>query len=141
MVRNPLDTLASLKEANFVKTLPAEFDALVEVYLNYTNSGLNYVKSHKDSSIIIQYENLVSNPVSTIKEIMSFAGEKYEHQMLNSLNKKKKKSGIEDPKIMQTNSIHSNSLGRGKTDLSKSEIEYISEKCEKIFRKFNYELP
>ncbi|OQX76274.1 MAG: hypothetical protein B6D64_10155 [Bacteroidetes bacterium 4484_276] len=141
LIRNPLDTLASLKEANFSKTLPSGFEALVNIYQKYTDSGLKFAKHHNDTSIIIQYENLVSGTTTTIKELMNFIGEKYESSMIKSYNSTKRKSGIEDPKVKLTNSIHSKSIGRWENDLTSGEVAYISKKCKNIFTRFNYNLP
>ncbi len=141
LVRNPLDTIASMKEIKFPKTLPSNYEAQVEVYKRYTNAGLKFAKSHKDISCIIRYEDLVTNPEKVVRDINIFIGEKYEDSMIKSYKSRKRKSGIEDPKVMLTNSIHSKSIGRWNNDLSNSEIDYISQKCRKIFKKFNYELP
>lgn len=141
IVRNPLDTIASMKEMKFPKTLPSNFEEQVELYKKYTVAGIKFAQSHEAMSCIVRYEDLVTEPEKVVKDINIFIGEKYEDSMLTAFNDSLRKKGIEDPKILLTKSIHSTSIGRWKNDLSNSEIDYISKRCKKIFKKFNYDIP
>jgi len=138
VIRNPLDTLASMKEAKFPKTLPPGFEELVAVYLKYIEAGLKFAKQQPEISYIIQYEKLVADPSSVVGNLMEFIGEKYEANMITAFNSTKRKSGIEDQKISGTKSIHSGSIERWKNDLSDEEIAYVRKKCSKVMKRFAY---
>lgn len=138
LVRNPHDTIASLLEAKFEKTLPQSFEDLVNMYLNYTNTGLNFAKQNPEKSIVIRYVDLVSEPEKTVTKLMDFVGENLESKMLTNFNNSKIKDGIEDPKVKKTKKIHSKSVGRGQTDLDKTQIDYINKKCKKIINQIFY---
>ena len=138
LVRNPLDTIASIKEIGFKKTIPPGLKERVEIYNRFTTAGLKYASQHPDKSLILQYEHLVSKPELSVQNIINFVGENYEKSMLESFNSHKRNQGIEDPKISSTKTVHTNSVERWKNDLTTEEATYIRKKCSNIMKHFNY---
>jgi len=138
LIRNPFDVVASILEAGFTKTLPSELNEIVDFYINYSEKGLDFVSKNPEKSIIIKYEALVLEPETTIKDLMNKLNEPFEPEVLKTFNSSKRISGIEDFKVKNTKSIHTNSIGRGKNELKIKDIEFIAGKCKKIIKQFDY---
>ena len=127
IVRNPLDTLASIKEVIFKYTIPQDLESRITHYKNYTKAGAEYSKKYPKRSYRIVYERLVTSPNEEIKKLMEWLGEKYEVTQLD-FNSKIHQTGLEDPKINNTNAIHHKGISRWKKDLSKHEASIILDK-------------
>jgi hypothetical protein len=122
VVRNPLDALASLKEAGFTKTIQSEFSEKAQLLKRYRDAGEEFVATHPCTSLTVGYEDLVNFPISTLKSVFSSLGEPFEPEVLENFNQPERGEGIEDPKIRLTNSIHDRSVGRWRKDLEEDEI-------------------
>lgn len=125
VVRHPMDTLASLKEVGFLKTVPAEFENKVKLFKFFYEKGKTYTDKHPENSITIHYEDLVNSPKETLGYLLSKINEVFEPAMLLNFNSSDRGKGIEDPKIKKTKSIHNTSIGRWKIDLSNDEIKCV----------------
>lgn len=123
IIRNPLDTLASLNEAGFKKTIPEDFNQKTALYKEYLEKTYAFIEKHTDISFTLRYEDLVTNPQETLSALLSYLGESYDEVMLREFFSHHRKAGIEDPKVAKTRSIHTNSIGRWKKDLSEGQIE------------------
>ena len=62
VVRNPLDTLASIKEVEFPLTIPAGLEARIAFYLRYLEAGLRFGAAHPDRYCRVVYEQVVDKP-------------------------------------------------------------------------------
>ncbi|MCX6082366.1 MAG: sulfotransferase [Chloroflexi bacterium] len=138
VVRNPLDTLASMIEANFKYALPSELDKKIDFYNSYSEAGLNFYESHPDRSYRIIYESLVKSPGKEINKLMQWLGEKAESIQLD-FNSAQHQPGLEDPKIKKTQVVHSDSIDRWKRDLKSEEIQAILTKTLAIWKKLDNE--
>jgi hypothetical protein len=123
VVRNPLDVLASLLEVGFSKTVPVIFEEKVKLLKFFVDAGSRYEALYPETSIRLQYEELVMNPQATLKSLFNFIGEVYEIDVLNSYNNHYRLMGIEDPKVAETEGIHSLSVGRWHKDLAPEQVE------------------
>lgn len=141
LVRHPLDTLASLIEAGFPKTVPSDFEGKVDVYRKLTIAGVEFSRLYPEKSFLVRYEDLVENPSTVISKLMDYLGEKYEPSMIDSFNPPERQGGLEDPKILATGSIHLKSIGRWKADLSPQQVDFVCNRCQDLFSRFNYPLP
>ncbi len=112
VVRHPLDTLASIKEANFPFAVPRDLKNRVAFYRRYTERGLDFERACPDRYCQVRYEQLVRGPEPVLVELMSRLGEPFEPTQL-AFNEVAQGSGLEDPKIAQTSIIHAGSVGRG----------------------------
>lgn len=124
VVRNPLDTLASIREARFPRTIPAELDARITFYRRYTEAGLEFGARHPDRSRRVLYEDLAASPEGTLRLLMEWLGEAFEPDQL-AFNDVLQQAGLEDPKIGQTSRVHSQSLHRWPNVLTNEEAETI----------------
>ncbi|WP_150049286.1 MULTISPECIES: sulfotransferase family protein [Methylomonas] len=135
VVRNPLDTLASLKEMEFDKSVPANFNQKIDFYINYMKAGLAYEEIASDRYIRVIYEELVSFPEQVVSRLMSYLGESFEESQLK-LDKPSNK-GIEDPKINTTKTVHTSSFGRWNNILTPSEAVTTWEICKPIWHRID----
>jgi hypothetical protein len=134
--RNPLDTLASIAEANFKYSIPDDLDSRIDLYQHYSQAGLDYCNKHSVRSYRIVYERLVTSPQTEIESLMTWLGEKAESGQLN-FNQFYHQTGLEDPKVGTTQKIHSDSIKRWSKMLTKSEAELILEKTGKLWRELD----
>jgi Sulfotransferase family len=63
VVRNPLDTLASIEEVKFPLAIPAQLYERIQFYRRYTQAGLDFSKEHPERYHRVLYEQLVSSPL------------------------------------------------------------------------------
>ena len=134
VVRNPLDTLASIKEVKFPLVIPPDLDGRIEVYKSYTQAGLNFEELHPERYHRVVYEQLVEYPAATIQSLMEWLGEEFEKAQLD-FNSFSHQRGLEDPKVQHTTEVHGGSVGRWKELLTPDEIEQISRECDPLWRK------
>lgn len=118
MVRDPLDALGSLGEADFRKTVPASFPERIEMYRRFRIAGDAHVTRFPESSYVLSYEALVSAPAAALSALFGFLGETFEQDVMVRYRDEGRGSGIEDPKVSGTASIHTGSVGRSRKLLS-----------------------
>jgi hypothetical protein len=109
VVRNPLDTIASLREAGFGDDIPANVLGQVVHYLDHTRAGMRFGSEHPRRYHQVIYEQLVTSPDETLASLMSFLAEEFELQQLD-FNRQHPKPELEDYKINSTTAIHADSL-------------------------------
>lgn len=125
ILRDPLDTLASLKEIGFHKTVPADFADKVRLLKNFLDVGEAYVVENSERSVTLHYESIVQSPLTTLEYLFSWLGETFKPEVLERFSLLERGEGIEDPKVKMSQNIHAHSIGRWRRDLTKREI-YIA---------------
>ena len=106
MVRNPLDTIASLQRRGF------DLYYATGIYLLNTACGLNVQESKR--SITVKYEDLISKPADTVQEICSFLGIKFSSKMLEPQGEVIDISKLSGWNYDETKAIGKGSVGRFK---------------------------
>lgn len=124
VVRNPLDTLASMAEARFPLSLPSSLNGRIDLYAAYTGAGLRFGEEHPDRCYRLIYERLVADPGPVIAELMDWLGEEAEPQQL-AFNDVEHQPGLEDPKIGRTQAVHRASLDRWRSVLTDAEATRV----------------
>jgi hypothetical protein len=124
VVRNPLDTLASIKEAVFPFAIPGGLDDRIAFYQRYTRAGLDFGEAHPDRYVRLKYEDLVVSPRIVLGDLMERLGEHFEAGQIE-FHKFPHQQGLEDPKVGKTAEIHVQSVGRWPTRLSPEEAQTI----------------
>ncbi len=124
VVRNPLDTIASLREAGFGDDIPAHILGQVIHYLNHTRAGMQFGREHPLRYHSVIYEQLVTSPDETLASVMTFLEERFEPQQLE-FNSQQPESALEDYKISSTTAIHADSLHRWPERLSARDAAFI----------------
>lgn len=124
VVRNPLDTLASIREAKFTFAIPSELHECVAFYRRYTQAGLDFGRAHPERYLRLKYEDLVGSPLATLEDLMKRLGEGFEPGQIE-FNRFPHQLGLEDPKVGHATEIHTKSVGRWPTLLSFEEAQTI----------------
>jgi hypothetical protein len=117
VVRNPLDTLASLSEARFPLSVPESLEERIALYKLYTSRGLRFAGDHADRSYLLVYEELAADPEKAVGMLMEWLGERPEAQQLR-FNDVHHQPGLEDAKVGGTREVHCRSVGRWRSDLA-----------------------
>jgi hypothetical protein len=123
VVRNPLDTIASM-EGRFPLTLPPDLDGRVELYRRYTEAGLAYSGARPERAYRLVYEELCANAAQEVERLMGWLGELAEPEQL-TFNAQPHQTGLEDPEIATTTGVHERSVGRWRSVLSDDEASYV----------------
>lgn len=124
VVRNPLDTLASMKESGFPLTIPATLDERIALYVRYTLAGLRFVDAHPDRCYVLAYDRLVLEPEDRLRALMAWLEEDYEPAQL-CYNDVPHQAGLEDPKVAKHRQIVRDSIGRWRNAFGQAETEQI----------------
>lgn len=127
VVRNPLDALASLKSIGFEKTIPRPFSARVALLKTFLDAGRNYAEANPTTSRTVHYEDLVRDPEKTLTHLFEWLDERPELNVLDNFYRPERGDGIEDPKVKKTRTIHSKSVGRGSTELTRHELQIVEQ--------------
>ncbi len=133
VVRNPLDTLASMKETPFPLTLPATLEGRVALYLRYSQAPLGFAAEQPSRYHRICYEELVDAPERVLQTLMAWLGEAFEAQQL-SFNEVSHQPGLEDPKIAHSIAVRSDSVGRWQAMLTEEEARLIGRETKATWR-------
>jgi hypothetical protein len=140
VVRHPLDTLASIKEANFPFAVPHGLRGRIDYYRRCHLQGQLFRKSFPARYLLVRYEELVRAPVPVLEALMKALGETLEPIQL-TFNDIPHQEGLEDPKVASTRAIHANSIGRWPSVLTSTEARTIWEKTLPLWRQFDPEAP
>jgi hypothetical protein len=124
VVRNPLDTLASIKERNFRLSIPESLQERIAFYCRYLRAGMAFAEINRKGYIRVQYERLVGAPEAELRHLMQWLGEPFELSQLD-FNSKPHTVGLEDPKVASTSRIHAQSFGRWRRELTAEEAQTI----------------
>lgn len=127
VVRDPFDTLTSLKEIGFHLTVPYTLEERTSLYRYFLQCAESFCEQHPHRSFTLSYERLVTEPKLALQELFSFAGEHFEAGVLTDFNATERLLGLEDPKVSRTTEVHYRSVGRGSQELDGTEIAIISD--------------
>jgi Sulfotransferase family len=133
VVRNPLDTLASMKERSFPLSIPRSLEERISFYRRYLQAGLAFAEVNPSVYFRIQYERLVAAPEIELRRLMQWLGESFEPVQLD-FNSVAHASGLEDPKVAATSRIHSQSSGRWRRELSFEEAQTIWNRTNDLWK-------
>jgi hypothetical protein len=125
VVRNPLDTLASIKEWEFPRSIPVSLEDRIALYVRYAEAGLDFAAANPGRYVRLFYEDLVARPEPTVRELMSRLGEELDPAQLEP-NAAPHQPGLEDPKAGKAAAIHTDSVGGWRRMLTATEAERIS---------------
>lgn len=125
VVRNPLDTLASIKEWEFPRSIPLDLEDRIGLYVRYAEAGLDFAAANPDRYVRLFYEDLVSRPEPTVRELMSRLGEEFDPGQLEP-NAIRHQPGLEDPKAGKAAAIHADSVGGWRHILTAAEAARIA---------------
>jgi hypothetical protein len=136
VVRHPLDTLASIKEARFARTIPANLDGRIEWYRRYTEAGLAFGAAAPDRCCRVIYESFVAAPDAGVRALMTALDEAPEAGQI-AFNDAAQQAGLEDPKVSGTKDIHAESVGRWRDVLTDEEVRAIRMATDDLWRRID----
>lgn len=140
VTRNPLDTLASIKEVQFPQSIPPGLDDRIAFYRRYTQAGLDFGQAHPHRSYRLVYERLVREPIEAIQQLMSWLGEPFETGQIN-FNDYPHQFGLEDPKVGNTSEVHGQSVGRWASAFTPAEARHIWDQTADLWAIVDPEAP
>jgi Sulfotransferase family len=138
VARNPLDTLASIAEAEFPRSVPPRLEDRIDLYLKYNLAGLEYAEENPGHCVRVLYEDLVSDPETTARELMEGLGESFHPEQL-AINAAPHQVGLEDPKAASASEIHRDSIGRWRQLLSAHDVETIARRTAAVWSRLDPE--
>jgi hypothetical protein len=136
VVRNPLDTLASIAEAGFPKSIPAGLEERIALYVEYAESGLRFAAGNPDRYVRLLYEDLVAEPEAAARALMASLGESFHAEQL-AINASPHQVGLEDPKAAQASGVHPGSVGGWHRRLGESEAELIAKRTAAVWSRLD----
>ena len=139
VVRNPLDSLASLNEVGFKKAVPAKFQEKALILKDYYRKAMAYSTEFGEDTIVVKYEELVSNPEQILRGLFSSLDEIFEPEVLHRFYTQERQFGIEDPKVKKSKEIYLSSIGRWESELTKQQIDFCQNNLSEIFERFEYD--
>lgn len=143
VVRHPLDTITSLNEAGFPRTIPSEFRDKVLLYNEYLERAFVFMKTHDRFSITLRYEDMVSRSRESLTSLLNFLEEECNEEILNIMFREfcspSRGYGLEDPKVDKVKVIHSKSIGRWEKELGTEYTKMANRYLGKWFSILGYE--
>jgi Sulfotransferase family len=136
VVRNPLDTVASMAEIGFPLTLPADLEGRIAFYRRYAQAGFVFGHRHRDRCRLVVYERLVAEPEPEVSRLMDWLGETFDPLQL-AFNDVPHTPGLEDPKIATTTAIHAESVGRWRALLSPQDAATVWEATADLWERID----
>jgi hypothetical protein len=136
VVRHPLDTLASIKEIGFRRTIPTDLEGRIAWYRRFTEAGLRFAATRPDRYRRVVYEMLATRPDDGIRALMRDLDESPEPAQL-TFNQIPQQPGLEDPKVSRTSRVHSDSVGRWRTLLTEDEAGAIWEGTRDLWQQID----
>lgn len=138
VARNPLDTLASIAEAEFPRSIPPGLEDRIDLYVRYNLAGLEYAEQNPGRCLRVLYEDLVGDPEATARELMVGLGESFHPEQL-AINAAPHQAGLEDPKAAKASEIHRDSVGRWRRLLSADDAETIVRRTAAVWSRLDPE--
>lgn len=133
VLRNPCDVISSLRESRFPLTVPQDLDGQLAILYQYWSKALSYIKANSRKCLVIEYEQLVRDTERVLQQMFSFIGEDFDPRIIKEFNSAKRGRGLEDRQIDASNEIHTHSINRFQSELSKDEINHILKKTEETY--------
>lgn len=120
MVRNPYDVIRSYRQ------MDVSHGSVVDIANRWRKANLNILKMDrrlKDQCLVVKYEQLVSSEVQTINSIIDHIGAEFS----NGIDNTRCISDIPTVRHFQNveKAVFSSSVGVGKDELSKEELDVV----------------
>jgi hypothetical protein len=138
VLRNPLDTIASMKESPFPLTLPEDLPARVAYYVRFTEEGLAFEAKHPERYRRVVYEELCTSPSAVLEPLMDWLGEEFVPRQLD-FNAVPHQEGQEDPEIAVTSGVHTESIGQWQSILTAEEAVHVWSETREVWLRIDPE--
>ena len=137
MIRDPRDRFHAILEKSVKKH---GIGVATSRWLSSAALGKKYQAKYPDQYKVIRYETMVTQPQSTMKEICSFLGVKYEPAMieLKDIPRFMNKGSID--KMPKISPLSTDYIGKFQKYLSLDQIEFIQNLCKEEMTWLDYPL-
>ena len=132
VVRPPLATIASMREANFRLTIPADLDGQIDLYRRYNEAGLAIASRFPERTLRVSYDTLVASPQAELERLMVWLGEAPEDRQLDFSHVPQDR-GLQDPKGANTPGVHRESVERWRLVLDAGDIDCIGRRTSDLW--------
>jgi Sulfotransferase family len=133
VVRNPLDVIASMQDADMPYALPPTLEERIARYNKWTDTGTRFCEAHPERSHRLVYERLAVSPEEEIGALMEAVGGAFETSQL-AFNDQEHAEGLEDPKVKDTDRVHADSVGQWRDRLSPRDARRIRRETWEVYR-------
>lgn len=140
VVRHPLDVIASMAEIAMDKVIPIDVAGRASHVRDYINAGLNFADRHRERSLIVHYERLVTEPRAALNELMQLANEEYDEVMISGVLADHHGDGLEDPKARRHIRISDDNVGRWRKDLTPADVRLATPIIVELCTRFGYDV-
>lgn len=136
VARNPLDTLASISEHPFPRSIPAGLEGRIDLYVAYAKAGLRFAERHPGRYVRLLYEDLIADPEAATRRLMASLGEGFHPEQL-AINATAHQPGLEDPKSAAATEVRRDRVGRWREVLSEAEAKEIERRTAAVWSRLS----
>ena len=122
----------------YLRRYPRPLEAFTRAWVDVTTELLAFTARHPDSSVMIRYEDLVSEPNHVIGKILDFVGETHPSDLLDKALSSRENLGLGDWKTYGRSSIEPGSIGRWNS-LSRNAASTLGEIANPVLEATGYE--
>ncbi|MDA0802452.1 MAG: sulfotransferase [Planctomycetota bacterium] len=135
ILRDPRDVVASHREREFDRTM----EEICSAWMNYTEAFEKFNKAHPKISVLVRYEDLVSDPRATIGRMFSILPIPLEEQVFRFYDSKATKRIANHPNAENLQKdFFSTSVARWEKDLSDDDVAQITARCGGKMAQYEY---
>lgn len=150
LVRNPLDNLSSWRKRNMGSSQHALY--LSEVWRSHYNKLWQFHEKHPNKTLLLNYEDLVTDPETKLKQVCAFLGIKFQQRLIefqHQFNEFSRKSRSRDPKFIERlddfhsglkKAVNTANVNIYSNHFEAKEQHQIRAHCAEIARKYGYDL-
>ena len=150
LVRHGLDVACSIKELSdqgyaylseiheYVKQYPRPLEAFAHAWVDVNRNMLGFIERNPENTILLRYEDLVSEPARVMKDVHTFLGEEWNEDSLDTALRKIDGAGLGDWKTYGKTKIDDASVSRWKT-LPPYITSSLARICNPVLETFGYE--
>ena len=122
----------------YIKLYKRPLVAFCHAWVDLTTNMLDFADRHPDNALVYRYEDLVDEPLMTMKQIVEFVGEDWEPSILDAAMSSGENVGFGDWKTYSKGKIESSSINRWK-DLSPAMISCVGAIVNPTLIKLGYD--
>jgi hypothetical protein len=135
ILRDPRDVVASHRERGFDRTIAQVCDA----WMNYLESFERFNRAHPSVSVLVRYEDLVTDPRATIRRMFSILPIPLEEQVFRFYDSKATERIANHPNAENLQKdFFSTSVARWEKDLTEDDVAEITGRCGAKMERYNY---
>lgn len=125
--------------ADYVRQSPGNIvGAMINSWIDNTKKLLMFEQQNAAKCFRVKYESLVLYPSRDLKSLFEFLGVEWDASLLESVFSVQHDQGGGDPKVIYSNSIYKNSIGKGSTIHSDWIPKHLLEEMNALLEELDY---